>query len=117
MTTIQMLGRYDYKDKGKSYQRSYYFHDADGERHWSCDVYGQCISGDRLIASLQGEELTQANRTKPKNVLGKLLDKVTFLNKALTVRVEPESQEAVDIRVLLAGMTLVEVHDITGVQT
>ncbi len=203
---IQMLSRYDYKDKGKRYERTYYFHDADGERHWACDIYGQCISapteylhandaernfrmvakgkllnftyfvedhlgnrlgtltrkgvgfrwkilsandqeiarivdpasnkekvlntlfaalpdgyavvaGEQLLADIQSQELTPANRTKPKSLVGRLLDKVTFLNKGLTLNVAPAAKGKVDMRLLLAGMTLIQVHDITGVQT
>ena len=206
MTILQMLSRYDYKDKDKKYERTYYFHDANGKRHWACDVYGQCIAapteyrhssdpkqsfrmvakgkllnftyfvedyqgnrlatltrkgvgfrwkilspddqemarivdptsskekvlstifsalpdgfavivGERLIAGISSEELTPANRTEPRNLVGRLLDKVKFLNKGLTLNVEAANEDEIDIRILVAGMTLLEVHDITGVQT
>lgn len=73
------------------------------------------VSGNRVVAQLQSEELTSENRNQTRNRLGRLLDKIAFLNKGLTLRVDPEFSSAIDIRVLLAAMILLEVHDISGV--
>ncbi len=77
------------------------------------DSYAVMSNAD-MIAIVKKEDLHKAIRIKPKNVLGKLMDKV-IPQRGLTMRFEPQHTVAVDHRALVAGMTLLEVHDIKGV--
>ena len=72
------------------------------------------ISNDRPVAVIQNEQLAENLRTRPGNILGRLLDK-TFGQSALTLTVEPEFQNGFDARLLIAAMTLLREHDILGV--
>ncbi len=67
-----------------------------------------------LIATIQNEKLSKNIPVKPRNLLGKILEKV-FIPRGLTLRLENDCQLTLDSRILLAGMTLLHVHDIIGV--
>ncbi len=71
------------------------------------------IENDRFVARIAKEDLVDAAKTKPKNKLGRFLDKV-FTSRAMTLRVEDGQRSSVDTRILVAIMTLLQVHDITG---
>ena len=71
------------------------------------------IENDRFVARVAKEDLVEAAKTKPKNKLGRFLDRV-FTSRAMTLRVEDGQQLSVDARILVAVMTLLQVHDITG---
>ena len=71
------------------------------------------IENDRFVARIAKEDLVEAAKTKPRNKLGRFLDKV-FASRAMTLRVEDGQQLSVDARILVAVMTLLQVHDITG---
>lgn len=75
--------------------------------------YAVMSNGD-LVALIKNEDLHDAIRIKPKNVIGKFLDKV-IPQRGLTLRFESQLTSTVDHRALVAGMTLLEVHDIKGV--
>ena len=203
MKVIQLKGKYEYQDKPKRYERTYYFYDEEGKVNWSCEVYGQCISaatvytgasqarenfvmtargkllnatyylenesgqrfatitrkgvgfrwkilgksnreiariidpaskkeaffralfsalpdgyaivsGDLLIATISREKLSDNIDPQPKNIVGKLLHKA-MPPRGLTLRFEKNQESALDIRMVLAGLTLLQVQDITGV--
>lgn len=48
------------------------------------------------------------------NIVGKLLHKA-MPPRGLTLRFEKDQSAVLDIRMVLAGLTLLQVHDITGV--
>ena len=83
------------------------------------DVFGGLPDGfaviqqDSLVARIAKEDLVEDAKTKPKNKLGKFLDKV-FTSRAMTLRIEEEQSPVLDLRALVAVMTLLQVHDITG---
>ena len=203
MKVIQLKGKYEYQDKPKRYERTYYFYDEEGKVYSSCDVYGQCISAptvyttasqadenfvmtakgkllnatyyledrsgsrfatitrkgvgfrwkilgdndreiariidpasrkeaffralfsalpdgyaivseDLLIATISKEKLSDNIDPQPKNIVGKLLHRA-MPPRGLTLRFEKNQNSALDIRMVLAGLTLLQVHDITGV--
>ncbi|UCD89806.1 MAG: hypothetical protein JSW04_15680 [Desulfobacterales bacterium] len=72
------------------------------------------VSNDHLIGIIANESLSEKIQQEPKNIFGKLLTKV-IPQVGLTMRLEPDQLAKVDARILLAGMTLLQVHDITGV--
>ncbi len=72
------------------------------------------MSNEDLIAVIKKEDLHEGIRIKPKNVIGKFLDKV-IPQRGLTIRFESRHTATVDHRALVAGMTLLDVHDIKGV--
>ena len=203
MKAIQLKGKYEYQNKPRRYERTYYFYDEGGKLYYSCDVYGQCISaptvykstsqagknfimtakgkllnatyyledesdhrfaaitrkgvgfrwkfldnndreiariidpaskkeaffrtlfaalpdgyaivsGDLLVATISKEKLSDNIEPQPKNIVGKLLHKA-MPPRGLTLRFEKDRQSALDLRMVLAGLTLLQVHDITGV--
>ncbi len=71
------------------------------------------IESKQFVARIAKEDLVEAAKTKPRNKLGRFLDKV-FASRAMTLRVEDGQQLSVDTRILVAVMTLLQVHDITG---
>lgn len=71
------------------------------------------IQNDVFVARISKEDLVEGARTKPRNKLGKFLDKV-FSSRGMTLRVEQGQQASLDTRMLVATMTLLQVHDITG---
>ncbi len=72
------------------------------------------VSDEDLIAIIKNEKLSKKIQQKPRNIIGKFLEKV-FEPNGLTLRLEPNHLSTFDTRILLAGMTLLQVHDITGV--
>ncbi len=72
------------------------------------------VLGDELIATIKDEKLSDKIQQKPRNIFGKLIEKV-FEPKGLTLRLELDHLSNFDTRTLLASMTLLQVHDITGV--
>ena len=77
------------------------------------DSYAVVLDQD-LIAIIKNEKLSKKIRQKPKNIIGKFLDKV-IEPYGLTLRLEPKYLLTFDTRILLTAMTLLQVHDITGV--
>ena len=77
------------------------------------DSYAVVLDED-LIAIIKNEKLSKKIRQKPKNIIGKLLEKV-IEPSGLTLRLKPKYLSTFDTRILLTGMTLLQVHDITGV--
>ncbi len=83
------------------------------------DIFGSLpdsfavIQNDTFIARVAKEDLVEAAKTKPRNKLGKFLDKV-FSSRAMTLRIEDGQSPSLDARVLVAVMTLLQVHDVTG---
>ena len=77
------------------------------------DSYAVVLKED-LIATIKNEKLCQKINQKPKNIIGKFFDKINHPT-GLTCRLEPNQFSRLDTRILLAGMTLLQVHDITGV--
>ncbi len=73
------------------------------------------ISGNDLIATVQNEALAPQIRLPRRNIIGTMLEKV-FKPHGLTLRLEPPYWSTWDPRILIAGMTLLQVHDITGVR-
>ena len=73
------------------------------------------VSGEDLIALIQNEKLPAKIQPRPGNIVGKILGKV-LKSTGLTLRLEPSYVSAWDPRILLAGLTLLQVHDITGVR-
>lgn len=71
------------------------------------------IQNDTFVARVSKEDLVEAARTKPRNKLGKFLDKV-LSSRATTLRIEEGQQPSIDTRMLAAVMTLLQVRDITG---
>ena len=72
------------------------------------------ISGNDLIATVQNEALSSQIPLPRRNIIGKMLEKV-FKPRGLTLRLAPPYLSAWDTRILIAGMTLLQVHDISGV--
>ena len=72
------------------------------------------VRNQDCVAVIKNEKLTEKNRRKPGNFIGRLLDKAIG-QTGLTLRLEPEYVAHFDTRVLVAGMTLLRVHDIVGV--
>jgi hypothetical protein len=72
------------------------------------------VAGDQLVAIVTNEKLSKKIRQEPKNILGRFLRKV-LPEVGLTLRFERDQKSKVDARMLIAGMTLLQVHDITGV--
>ncbi len=72
------------------------------------------VLDEELIATIRTEKLSEKILQKSRNIFGKLVEKV-FEPKGLTLRIEPGYLSEFDTRILLAGMTLLQVHDITGV--
>ncbi len=77
------------------------------------DSYVVALDED-LIAIIKNEKLSEKIQQKPRNIIGKLFEKV-FEPNGLTLRLETNHLSTFDSRILLAGMTLLQVHDITGV--
>ena len=73
------------------------------------------MSGEDLIALIQNEKLPAALQPRPGNIIGKMLGKV-LKSTGLTLRLAPPHVSAGDPRILVAGLTLLQVHDITGVR-
>ncbi len=71
------------------------------------------VLGEDLIATIKDEKLSDKIQQKPRNIFGKLIEKA-FEPKGLTLRLELNHLSTFDIRTLLASMTLLQVHDITG---
>ena len=71
------------------------------------------IRNDTFVARIAKEDLVEGAATKPKNKLGRFLDKV-FSSRGMTLRVEDGQGTSLDNRVLIAAMTLLQVHDISG---
>ena len=71
------------------------------------------IQNDTFVARIAKEDLVEGAKTKPKNRIGKFLDKV-FSSRGITLRAEDDQFRSLDTRVLVAAMTLLQVHDITG---
>lgn len=203
MENIQITSKYEYQNKNKGYERTYFFYDEEGKLRWSCDVYGECIKaptiykcateknknfkmaakrkllnftyfledeqGSRfaaitrkgtgfrwkilgennqeiariidpanraeafsrelftaqpdsyavvldknLIATIQNEKLSKKIPQTPRNIIGKFFEKI-IAPVGLTLRLELNHLATFDTRILIAGMTLLQVHDITGV--
>ncbi len=83
------------------------------------DIFGGLPDGFAVIQSntfaarIAKEDLVEGAKTKPGNRLGKFLDKV-FTSRGMTLRIEDDRSPSLDTRVLVAVMTLLQVHDITG---
>ena len=71
------------------------------------------IQDGSFVARIAKEDLVEGAKTKPRNRLGKFLDKV-FGNRAVTLQFEEGRPASLDTRVLISTMTLLDVHDITG---
>ncbi len=71
------------------------------------------IQNDSFVARVAKEDLVEGAKTKPGNRLGELLDKV-FSSRGMTLRIEDGQSPSLDPRMLVAAMTLLQVHDITG---
>jgi len=71
------------------------------------------IQNDTFVARVAQEDLVEGAKTKPRNRLGKFLDKV-FSSRGITLRAEDGQLRSLDSRVLVAAMTLLRVHDING---
>jgi len=72
------------------------------------------ISAKQLVARISGEKLSEKIPSGPRNKLGRFVEK--FLPPSgLTIRLEPDQLVKIDLKILVAGMILLEVHDITGV--
>ena len=67
-----------------------------------------------LIATIKKERLSKNIQPKQRNILGRFLEKI-IEPTGLTLRLAQNYSSSFDIRILLAGMTLLQVHDITGV--
>ena len=72
------------------------------------------VSSDDPVAVIKNEQLSENIRQKPKNIIGKFIDKVIG-QTGLTLRIESSYRAKFDDRILVAGMTLLRVHDINGV--
>ncbi len=77
------------------------------------DSYALVIE-NQLIATIANEKRLEPLRTEAKNIVGKLLQKV-IPETGLTLRFEPGQDTRINIRILIAALTLLQVHDITGV--
>ncbi len=83
------------------------------------DVFGglrdgfAVIQNDIFVARVAKEDLVETAKTKPRNKLGKFLDKV-FSSRAMTLRFEDGQSPSLDTRLLVAVMTLLQAHDVTG---
>jgi hypothetical protein len=202
MNFVQQTSHYSHDGKARHYQRTYEYRNEQGQIHWTCDVYGQCISaptvftglpdsdnvftmtakgkllnatyflhdrhnaqfaaitrkgfgfrwkllgadgieiarivdpaslkeafirelftalpdsyavmqGDTLVARIANEKLLENQILKPRNKVGKFLGKF-FTGHALTLRAEAKRPVNIDSRILLASLTLLQVHDIGG---
>jgi len=71
------------------------------------------IRNNTFVARIAKEDLVEAAKTRPRNKLGKFLNKV-MASRAMTLRIEDGQSASFDPRVLVAVMTLLQVHDITG---
>ncbi len=71
------------------------------------------IQNDTFVARVAKEDLVESAKTKSKNKLGKFLGKV-FSSRGMTLRIEDGQSPSLDTRLLVAVMTLLQVHDITG---
>jgi len=71
------------------------------------------IESDRFVARIAKEDMLEAAKKKPGNKLGRFLDKV-FTSRAMTLCFEDGQQPSIDPRMLVAVLTLLQVHDITG---
>lgn len=68
-----------------------------------------------ILSQLSSKEaLADETREKPKNALGKFIDKA-FGQSGWTLRIESNYTSKFDTRVLVAGLTLLHVRDIVGV--
>ncbi len=72
------------------------------------------VVNDDLVAVVRNEQLSEQIRQKPKNFIGRFFDKAIG-QVGLTLRLEPGYVARFDTRILVAGMTLLRVHDIIGV--
>ena len=72
------------------------------------------VLNENLIATIKNEKLSEKIQQKPKNIIGKIFEKIIDPS-GLTLRLEHNYLSSFDIRILLAAMTLLQVHDITGV--
>ena len=67
-----------------------------------------------MLAKISSEKLSEKVPLPPRNKLGKFLEKM-LPPKALTLQMESDAVDAVDIRILIASLTLLDEYDITGV--
>ncbi len=75
---------------------------------------GFAVIVDRqLVARIGKERLSEHMPLKPRNRFGKFIEKL-IPPSAFTMTFEPGQEAAVDPRALIAGMLLLEVHDISG---
>jgi hypothetical protein len=72
------------------------------------------VLDEDLIATIKKERLSKRIKPKHRNILGRFFEKI-IEPSGLTLRLEQYYSSSFDIRILLAGMTLLQVHDITGV--
>jgi hypothetical protein len=72
------------------------------------------VANDDLVAVIRNDQLSENIRQKPKNFVARLLDRAIG-QVGLTLRLEPGYVSRFDTRILVAGMTLLRVHDIIGV--
>ena len=72
------------------------------------------VAEDQLVAIITHEKLSEKIQQEPKNILGRFL-RMVIPEVGLTLRFEPRQKSKVDARILIAGMTLLQFHDITGV--
>ncbi len=72
------------------------------------------VLGDKLIATIKSDKLSQKIQQTPRNIFGKMFEKA-FEPRGLTLRLELDFLSNFDVRTLLGSMTLLQVHDITGV--
>jgi hypothetical protein len=79
----------------------------------SPDSYAVVVNDD-LVAVIKNEQLSEKIRQKPRNFIGRFFDK-TIGKAGLTLRLEAGYVACFDTRILVAGMTLLRVHDIIGV--
>ena len=83
------------------------------------DVFGglpdgfAVIQDDTFVARIAKEDLVEGAASKPRNKLGRLLGKA-FPSRGMTLRAEDGKETSLDDRVLIAAMTLLQVHDISG---
>ena len=74
MRVIQLKGKYEYQNKPRRYERTYYFYEEEGKVNWSCDVYGQCISAPTAYTNA-----SQADENFVMTAKGKLLNATYYL--------------------------------------
>ncbi|MGB5424981.1 MAG: hypothetical protein WBN03_22630 [Desulfobacterales bacterium] len=75
--------------------------------------YAGIVNND-LVAIIQNRQLSEKIRKKSKSFIGRLIDKAIG-QPGLTLQIEPKYIANFDTRILVAGMTLLRVHDIMGV--